>query len=161
MRLHPPSVHPKTQNTERTHFVGQPEQNKFTSPPPTNPQTGAATEFPAPFAGISVTVPRLPQGIRPRAAQALGTPSPFNPPAAGDIVITRGGRPTRPDNLSMPLTRRFRPPSPPAALIFAQPAPQKQPPARKFFYAAAPAPAAAKPAAPRPPARRSTATPAK
>src|ERR1019366_8531657 len=95
MRLHQPSVHPKTQNTERTHFVGQPEQNKLTSPPPTNPQTGAATEFPAPFAGISVTVPRLPQGIRPRAAQA-GTPSPFNPlPPVISLLPEEAGPPDR------------------------------------------------------------------
>ena len=48
-----------------------------------------------------------------------------------------------------------------AGLIFAQPAPQKQLTARELFYAAAPAPAAVKPVAARPPARRSTATPAK
>jgi hypothetical protein len=61
----------------------------------------------------------------------------------------------------MPLTRRFLLSCCTAGLIFAQPAPQKQLTARELFYAAAPAPAAVKPVAARPPARRSTATPAK
>jgi hypothetical protein len=61
----------------------------------------------------------------------------------------------------MPLTRRFLLSFCTAGLIFAQPAPQKQLTARELFYAAAPAPAAAKPVATHPPARRSTATPAK
>src|ERR1039457_2057464 len=134
MRLHPPSVHPKTQNTERTHFGGQPEQNKAAPTPPTNPLSSP------------------PNPWYPYSAQPL---------AAGDIVITRGGRPTRPDYQSMPLTRRFLLSFCTAGLIFAQPAPQKHLPARDLFYAAAPAPAAVKPVAARPPARRSTATPAK
>src|ERR1035437_2766570 len=48
-----------------------------------------------------------------------------------------------------------------AGLIFGQAAPQKQLTARELFYAAAQAPAAAKPATARPPAKRSTSTPAK
>jgi hypothetical protein len=48
-----------------------------------------------------------------------------------------------------------------ASLMFAQAAPQKQLTARELFYAAAQAPAAAKTGTARPPARRSTATPAK
>jgi hypothetical protein len=61
----------------------------------------------------------------------------------------------------MPLTRRFLLACCTVGLIFAQPAPQKQLTARELFYAAAPAPAAVKPVAARPPARRSTAAPAK
>jgi hypothetical protein len=61
----------------------------------------------------------------------------------------------------MPLTRSLLLACCTAGLIFAQPAPQKQLTARELFYAAAPAPAAVKPVAARPPARRSTATPAK
>src|ERR1039457_4867879 len=48
-----------------------------------------------------------------------------------------------------------------ACLIFAQAAPQKQLTARELFYAAAQIPAAAKSDTPRPPAKRSTRTPAK
>src|ERR1022692_4471743 len=48
-----------------------------------------------------------------------------------------------------------------ACLIFAQAAPQKQLTARELFYVAAQIPAAAKSDTPRPPAKRSTRTPAK
>src|ERR1039458_4694112 len=48
-----------------------------------------------------------------------------------------------------------------ACLIFAQAAPQKQLTARELFYAAAQIPAAARSDTPRPPAKRSTRTPAK
>jgi len=62
----------------------------------------------------------------------------------------------------MPFIRGFLLSCCTAALIFAQAAPRKQLTARELFYAAAPAPApAAKTVAARPPARRSTATPAK
>jgi hypothetical protein len=63
----------------------------------------------------------------------------------------------------MPFIRGFLLSCGTAGLIFAQAAPQKQLTARELFYAAAPAPtsAAARTAAARPPARRSTATPAK
>jgi hypothetical protein len=60
----------------------------------------------------------------------------------------------------MPFTRGFLLSCCTAGLIFAQAAPHKQLTARELFYAAAPAPAA-KTGAARPPARRSTASPAK
>ena len=144
MRSHPPSAQPNIENTKRTHSARQPEQNTAASTPPTNPQNrdshrisgavcrkyGDCTWF-AP----RHTPPSLPIPWYPYSPQ---------PPAAGDIVITRGGRPTRPDNLSMPLTRSLLLACCTAGLIFAQPAPQKQLTARELFYAAAPAPAAVK-----------------
>jgi hypothetical protein len=61
----------------------------------------------------------------------------------------------------MPSTRGFLLACCTAGLIFAQTAPRKQLTARELFYAAAQLPAAAKTDAARPPARRSTRTPAK
>src|ERR1035441_8306879 len=77
--------------------------------------------------------------------------------AAGDIVITRGGRSTLTGQPTMPTTRGFALSCCTACLIFGQAAPQKQLTARELFYAAAQAPASQTGNA-RPPAKRSTRT---
>src|ERR1035438_9327709 len=85
--------------------------------------------------------------------------------AAGDIVITRGGRSTRTGQPTMPPTRGFALSCCTACLIFGQAAPQKQITALVLFYPPAQPPAAKAPAVKtgnaRPPATRSTRTPAK
>src|ERR1035441_1689854 len=61
--------------------------------------------------------------------------------AAGDIVVTRGGRSTLTGQPTMPPTRGLALSCCTACLIFGQAAPQKQLTARELFYAAAQAPA--------------------
>src|ERR1017187_2112019 len=143
MRLHPPSAGPKTENTKRTHFPRQPQQNKSTSHGFVG-QVGNLRRVGNPPTLISEPG-ATPRGLSPLPPAVPWYPCAAQPVAAGDIVITRGGRPTRPDNLSMPFIRRFLLACAAAGLIFAQPAPQKQLTARELFYAAAPAPAAVKP----------------
>src|ERR1035441_10511034 len=150
MRLRHPSVHPR----------GKPGETKPGPKPQTQTRDSIRKSqlFRKPEMSLETgCFPLQPCPLSPRSLVPLLR----SPPGAGDIVITRGGRPTLlPDNLSMPLTRRFLLACCTVGLIFAQPAPQKQLTARELFYAAAPAPAAVKPVAARPPARRSTAPPA-
>src|SRR5664280_2386683 len=101
-----------------------------------------------------------PEARRDLRGGSLEGYAPVTTLAAGDIVITRGGRSTRTGQPTMPPTRGFALSCCTTCLIFGQAAPQKQLTARELFYAAAQAPAAQTGSA-RPPAKRSTRTPAK
>src|ERR1039458_3133421 len=106
--------------------------------------------------------PRLsrPEARRDLRRGSLEGYAPVPTLAAGDIVITRGGRSTLTGQPTMPITRGFAFSCFPAGLLFGQAAPQKHLTARELFYAAAQAPASQTGNA-RPPAKRSTRTPAK
>src|ERR1039457_6585038 len=101
-----------------------------------------------------------PEARRDLRGGSLEGYAPVTTLAAGDIVITRGGRSTLTGQPTMPTTRGFALSCCTACLIFGQAAPQKQLTARELFYAAAQAPASQTGNA-RPPAKRSTRTPAK
>src|ERR1019366_9881525 len=144
--------------------IGPPQNTKYQTNPLCPPTRTKQSRFRWVCGAGCWGSPLGPAGWHP-AKSSNPPPIPSYPfsaqsPAAGDIVITRGGRPTRPDNLTMPLTRRFLLACATAGLIFAQPAPQKQLTARELFHAAAPAPAAVKPAAARPPPPAPPHTPA-
>src|ERR1019366_1169364 len=101
-----------------------------------------------------------PEARRDLRGGSLEGYAPVTTLAAGDIVITRGGRSTLTGQPTMPTTRGFALSCCTACLIFGQAAPQKHLTARELFYAAAQAPASQTGNA-RPPAKRSTRTPAK
>src|ERR1039457_1944774 len=78
-----------------------------------------------------------PEARRDLRGGSLEGYAPVTTLAAGDIVITRGGRSTLTGQPTMPTTRGFALSCCTACLIFGQAAPPKQLTARELFYAAA------------------------